>query len=771
MLKLMCRLALLFLAFEAALAQISPGGFVAFVSVDPTGGCNAVYITQNVTTGLLSGCVNGTWQAIGGGSGTFTALTGDATSTATGGATTVIGVHGAVVPLSAVAVATNASRQLVAASVQGSGDTKVMLAGTVSGLAATLCTDANGGATTTGCSAGGGGNTTSTSLTTNTLPKANGANSIIDSTFTDNGTTAATSEPFQAPSVTTTGTTAGIDAFGSGTQTIPGTITNMVGFIGPASAPTGNHLIQPAVTGSAGNQFWLLAAESGGISIASLATFNLASIAATFSLPLSLASSTLSCPTCVVASSPGVGLAHFAGGTQTATSSAVNLAGADVTGLLPHANIASTAVTPGSYTSANITVAADGSITAAANGSGGGGSGGGVSGWSGLPITFVSTATQYAPPVGGALTSATESTVQLKASAAATITGLQVSITAQLGASATLAVTLRDAGVSTALTCTTASGGTTCTDTTHSVNVAQGDLLSFLLAAGGTVTAGLPQVEISVAVGTSGVGVTAVTGSAGIASSGGTTPNITLASQSNATVLANVSGGSAAPTAVAIPTAAHGLHTDANGTPGAQTAHDLSAIHACADSSGSGTAQSCTSSPSFTPATNDCILYTTTTTNSGTGLTTNVNSLGAKSIAIPGASGWTTTLTANIIPANKPLLACYDGTNWNVQQTGTASAGGTSNCCGLPSTSTLGSMVGTATAGSNGSYFASNKTTCAATAKVFWPMAGWFVSPAVAVNAAQATSGYVYPFPNCGPARHDAYLCGNRPKYRPANHQ
>lgn len=44
-----------------------------------------------------------------------------------------------------------------------------------------------------------------------------------------------------------------------------------------------------------------------------------------------------------------------------------------VTGLLPHANIAATAVTPGSYTSANITVAPDGTITAAANGSGGAG--------------------------------------------------------------------------------------------------------------------------------------------------------------------------------------------------------------------------------------------------------------------------------------------------------------------------------------------------------------------------------------------------------------
>jgi hypothetical protein len=35
----------------------------------------------------------------------------------------------------------------------------------------------------------GSGNTTSTSLTSNTLPKANGANSIINSLFTDNGTT------------------------------------------------------------------------------------------------------------------------------------------------------------------------------------------------------------------------------------------------------------------------------------------------------------------------------------------------------------------------------------------------------------------------------------------------------------------------------------------------------------------------------------------------------------------------------------------------------
>ena len=48
---------------------------------------------------------------------------------------------------------------------------------------------------------------------------------------------------------------------------------------------------------------------------------------------------TIGCATCVVSSSPGVGIAHFAGSTQTVTSSLVSLT-ADVTGLLPAANVA-----------------------------------------------------------------------------------------------------------------------------------------------------------------------------------------------------------------------------------------------------------------------------------------------------------------------------------------------------------------------------------------------------------------------------------------------
>lgn len=48
---------------------------------------------------------------------------------------------------------------------------------------------------------------------------------------------------------------------------------------------------------------------------------------------------TLACPTCVTASSPGAGIAHFAGATQAVTSSAVNLSNSDVTGNLPVANL------------------------------------------------------------------------------------------------------------------------------------------------------------------------------------------------------------------------------------------------------------------------------------------------------------------------------------------------------------------------------------------------------------------------------------------------
>jgi len=98
----------------------------------------------------------------------------------------------------------------------------------------------------------------------------------------------------------------------------------------------------------------------------------------------------------------------------------------------------------------------------------------------------------------------------------------------------------------------------------------------------------------------------------------------------------------------------------------------------CQDTSGSGTAQVCNTATSalIPPIAGSCYVYMTTTSNTGTGLTLNINSLSARNIAIPGPSGWTTTLTAGIIQANKPSWVCYDGTNMDLMQTGTSAAGG-----------------------------------------------------------------------------------------------
>lgn len=81
----------------------------------------------------------------------------------------------------------------------------------------------------------------------------------------------------------------------------------------------------------------------------------------TFSSPLSggvvTSIGTAGCPTCLVASSPGVGILHVAGSTQTATSSAVNLANSDVTGVLPLANMSQLFVTNAQTTTYPVTSA------------------------------------------------------------------------------------------------------------------------------------------------------------------------------------------------------------------------------------------------------------------------------------------------------------------------------------------------------------------------------------------------------------------------------
>lgn len=122
--------------------------------------------------------------------------------------------------------------------------------------------------------------------------------------------------------------------------------------------------------------------------------------------------------------------------------------------------------------------------------------------------------------------------------------------------------------------------------------------------------------------------------------------------------------------------------TDAGAAPllTSSSAHLLNAAFNCADTSGSGTAQSCTPSPSFTPGNGDQIVYTTTTPNSGAGLTIAVGGLGAKPVA-----KWqtTTTLAAGDICANTQIVMTYDGTNWEASTICNAPSGGGSGLSGM----------------------------------------------------------------------------------------
>src|SRR5208283_2454802 len=121
----------------------------------------------------------------------------------------------------------------------------------------------------------------------------------------------------------------------------------------------------------------------------------------------------------------------------------------------------------------------------------------------------------------------------------------------------------------------------------------------------------------------------------------------------------------------AIPVSAAVVATNGSGQMISANADLIETPIDCADTSGSATAQSCTTVPSFTPDANDCIVYTTTTANTGD-LTVNVNGLGAKDVRKwLGAS----ELAGGDMPANEQVVTCYDGTYWEVMTIGNAPAG------------------------------------------------------------------------------------------------
>jgi hypothetical protein len=104
----------------------------------------------------------------------------------------------------------------------------------------------------------------------------------------------------------------------------------------------------------------------------------------------------------------------------------------------------------------------------------------------------------------------------------------------------------------------------------------------------------------------------------------------------------------------------------------AGTAHNISAPLSCEAASASGTAYTCTTSPSFTPADLDTVLFEADVANTGSA-TLAVNGATAATIKKQGGG---TNLVANDILANQWTLMVFDGTNWQMQgQSGNAGGG------------------------------------------------------------------------------------------------
>ena len=311
------------------------GGPVQFAGA-ATGACAANQTAVDTTTGNYYSCNNGVWLLVGpgaAGSASFATLTAGTNA----GQALVVGAGSTLTTASTGSItATSAAkwttaRNLAGNSTDGSANVafanKFIVQGTTdAGLSGAqflgaLATGILKNTTTTGvlsaaaaadvvalfstCSgtqylgadgachtASGSGNTTSTSLTTNKIPKANGANSIIDSSVSDDGTTVSTSENLSVGSAASTASI-GLDTTG------------------------GNNSL--TTQASATGLTWTLPSTSG--------TF---ADSATAPIVLSATTGVLTCPTCIVATvNPSAGVLHVAGSTQTATGSAV--VGSDMT--------------------------------------------------------------------------------------------------------------------------------------------------------------------------------------------------------------------------------------------------------------------------------------------------------------------------------------------------------------------------------------------------------------------------------------------------------
>ncbi len=169
-------------------------------------------------------------------------------------------------------------------------------------------------------------------------------------------------------------------------------------------------------------------------------------------------------------------------------------------------------------------------------------------------------------------------------------------------------------------------------------------------------------------------------GEAGTAGSGGTC--LALGGDVTGTCAANsvvkINGGS-------VPASAHGISTNSSSQPTASTAHDTSVPLQCSAAGASGTAYTCSTSPTFVPAAKDLILFCPDVAN--TGAATLVVNGQAGTPAIQKQQGQA-ALVANDLRASPACVTMeFDGSNWQMQgQSGNAATSAVTSVGGLTGT-------------------------------------------------------------------------------------
>jgi hypothetical protein len=129
------------------------------------------------------------------------------------------------------------------------------------------------------------------------------------------------------------------------------------------------------------------------------------------------------------------------------------------------------------------------------------------------------------------------------------------------------------------------------------------------------------------------------------------------------------------------------------------TAHGISATLGCVAASASGTAYTCSTTPSFVPAAGDAVMLTADVANTASA-TLAVNGATAATIKKQGGG---TNLVANDLLVGQNAVLTFDGTNWQMQtQTGNASGGSGVTSITLAGTSNQITVTGTCTVTTTG---------------------------------------------------------------------